>query len=162
MNTGRRKLLQSAATLGAIALLPFSAWPKAPQASPNEEFISVSKFLTGRTDLSPEFAQALSVAFTKTDPAFQSKISKLADFISARNPLAADLAHQLAIDPAYVEIDDLPGTILTGWYLGIAGIGADAICVTYTQALANRLVADVLSPPSYAYGVYGSWADKPA
>ena len=45
--------------------------------------------------------------------------------------------------------------------LGDVGAGDTATCITYTNALMNVAVSDVLRPPSYAYGPYGSWAAKP-
>ena len=45
--------------------------------------------------------------------------------------------------------------------MGIVGSGATARCIAYEDALDNVIVADVLKPPTYCYGPYGSWARKP-
>ena len=39
--------------------------------------------------------------------------------------------------------------------------GKDARCVAYETALDAVIVADVLKPPTFAYGAYGSWSAKP-
>ena len=45
--------------------------------------------------------------------------------------------------------------------LGVVGSGEGARCVAYETALNAVIVADVLKPPTYAYGAYGSWSAKP-
>jgi len=161
INLGRRRMLQGATALAAVSALPLSSQGFAQQAGSVADFSTVSQFLTGRSGLSTPFAQALWAAFTKTDPDFPNKISALAKFISENHSTASGLAPQLSADPSGKSIAALPQAILSGWYLGVVGNGADAICVTYTEALANQNVADILSPPSYSFGAYGTWAAKP-
>ena len=36
-----------------------------------------------------------------------------------------------------------------------------ARCLAFETALNAEVVADVLKPPTYAYGAYGSWMRKP-
>ena len=55
----------------------------------------------------------------------------------------------------------LPRKIVSAWFLGIVGSGEQARCIAYETALNAVIVADVLKPPTYAYGVYGSWEKKP-
>lgn len=55
----------------------------------------------------------------------------------------------------------VPWQIVTAWYMGIVGDGAKARCLAYETALNAQVVADVLKPPTYADGAYGSWARKP-
>lgn len=161
VNLGRRRMLQGATALAAVSALPFSSQAFAQQAGAIADFTTVSQFLTGRSGLSTAFAQALWAAFTKTDAEFPTKISTLAKFISDNHSTASGLAAQLSADASAKSIAGLPQAILSGWYLGVVGNGADAICVTYTEALANQNVADVLRPPSYSFGAYGTWAAKP-
>jgi hypothetical protein len=50
---------------------------------------------------------------------------------------------------------------MSAWYLGIVGEGEHARAVAYESALNAAAVADVLAPPSYCTGEYGSWSRKP-
>lgn len=59
------------------------------------------------------------------------------------------------------EMLAIPGQIMQAWYLGIVGAGTQARVVTYEFALNAQTVADKLRPPSYSYGVYGSWTSNP-
>jgi hypothetical protein len=44
--------------------------------------------------------------------------------------------------------------------MGIVGSGDKARCLAYETALNAIVVEDVLKPPTYAYGTYGSWTRK--
>jgi hypothetical protein len=41
------------------------------------------------------------------------------------------------------------------------GEGDKARCLSFETNLSNELVSDKLRPPSYCYGGYGSWSEKP-
>ncbi len=45
--------------------------------------------------------------------------------------------------------------------MGIVGSKQRARCLAFETALNAEIVADVLKPPTYAYGPYGSWGRKP-
>ncbi len=105
------------------------------------------------------YGDALVAAFAKNDPKFGAKVSALLKLIGSEPVDADTLKAKLA--GADKDVAALPQAILTGWYLGIAGSGKDAICVAYASNFANQTVADVLRPQSYAYGAYGSWSAKP-
>ncbi len=62
---------------------------------------------------------------------------------------------------AFSPLAALPRKIATAWFMGIVGSGEKARCIAYESALNAVIVQDVLKPPTYAYGVYGSWAKKP-
>ena len=51
--------------------------------------------------------------------------------------------------------------IVTAWYLGVVGEGERARVVAFEKRSTPWSVADVLKPPTYCYGVYGSWTKKP-
>jgi hypothetical protein len=158
-NSGRRELLQLAGIFTGLSVLGLSPGTAMAAGQDGADFIAVSKALVGRQDLSSAFGDALLAAFRKIDPSFDGKLARLRKLIGD-SPMAGDaLKTSLASAP---DVAGLPQTILTGWYLGIAGSGEKAICVAYVDALANREVADVLRPQSYSYGAYGSWASKPA
>jgi len=80
------------------------------------------------------------------------------------------LINQRHIDPLQLQgvldgeqspLAPLPRKIMGAWYLGVVGNGEAARCVAYETALNAMAVADVLQPPTYAYGAYGSWSNKP-
>lgn len=68
---------------------------------------------------------------------------------------------QKVLDAEHPELAPLPRKIATAWFMGIVGSAEAARCLAYETALNAVIVADVLKPPTYAYGAYGSWARKP-
>ncbi|MBB6117740.1 hypothetical protein F4826_004718 [Rahnella inusitata] len=157
----RRRLLQGMGVLAATTLIPTGVFPAYASSAISNDFIRISIFLTGRDKLSADYSTALYSALTKFDNTIPTKLCHLLAYIDSHSIKAADLKNRLSGDPVVADLVGLPGLLLTGWYLGIVGSGDNAICVTYLDALANKEVADVLRPPSYAYGAYGSWAAKP-
>ena len=155
----RRRLLQGMGVLAAASVVP--AFPSYASASPDEDFTKISTLLTGKAQLPENFTRVLTSAFPRIDSNFSSKVSRLLQWVEQHSPNASEISSKLAADSSVADIAHLPADILTGWYLGIVGKGDQAICVAYVEALANQLVADVLRPPTYAYGAYGSWAAKP-
>lgn len=157
----RRRMLQGMGALAATALLPAGMLPAYAAGPVNDDFALISRYLTGRNTLPDDFGTALFDAFVKTDADFPQQLSRLNQWITRNSVPAAEISRRLPADSQVSDLAGLPALILTGWYLGIAGSGARAICVAYTSALANQDVAPVLNPPTYAYGTYGSWAAKP-
>ena len=104
-------------------------------------------------------ATRLYEALVAQDSAFPVKVRALLALINTDGLQAAGL--QEALDAASSPLAALPRQIASAWYLGIVGTGEAAVCVAYEQALNAAVVADVLKPPSYSYGAYGSWARKP-
>jgi hypothetical protein len=68
---------------------------------------------------------------------------------------------QSVLDNERSALAALPRRILSAWFLGIVGEGERARCIAFETALNAVIVEDVLKPPTYCYGVYGSWAQKP-
>lgn len=160
-NLSRRRLLQGMGALTAATLLPSGILPAFADTPANQDFQAVSALLTGRSQLPADFSTALYTAFRKIDSAFPQKLIRFRQWVEQQSVPAAQIKSRLAADSAMSDLQGLPSLILTGWYLGIAGSGDQAICVAYVDALANREVAAVLNPPTYAFGAYGSWAAKP-
>ena len=138
LNPGRRMALAGLLSASAAALIP---WALAEPVANAEQgaFLGVSAMLVGRQVLDPVLA-----------------------LINAQGLQAAGLQEALdALAPAQSPLAALPRQIASAWYLGIVGTGEAAVCVAYEQALNAAVVADVLKPPTYSYGAYGSWARKP-
>lgn len=162
-NSGRRLMLASLLASYASSFIP---WPLAnaqtthsASAEAPEEFLNVSRVITGRATLDAVQANRLYAGLVATVPSFATQLNALAAFIagnpSATNPL------QVSLDTANAPFAGLPRQIATAWYIGVVGAGPLARCVTYETSLMNVVVSDRLKPPSYAYGPYGSWGRNP-
>lgn len=158
LNPGRRMVLAGLLSASAAALIP---WALAEPVANAEQgaFVGVSAMLVGRQVLDPALAKRLYDALVAQDAAFPANVRALLALINAQGLQAAGL--QAALDAAQSPLAALPRQIASAWYLGIVGTGEAAVCVAYEQALNAAVVADVLKPPTYSYGAYGSWARKP-
>ncbi|WP_308921188.1 sugar dehydrogenase complex small subunit [Janthinobacterium sp. J1-1] len=157
----KRRLVLKAAGLGAVMLssiagpllLSQQARAGLPPAAGNlAVFTTVSAALTGRGSLDPALAQALYQAFQLAVKDFDTTLLKLHGAINGKDITFSD--EQKAEQ-------SLSQSILQAWYLGVVGKGKKAVCVTYTEALANKVAAPILVPPSYSYGPIGTWTTKP-
>ena len=159
MNYPRRTLLK--ALLGAWTASHIGFALAQPVTSPSQgEFLALSAFIAGQKALDGALAAALYQALSDHHPAFVDQISQLLALIEARHLDPAAL--QSTLDTEQSPLAAVPRAIARGWFMGIVGSGAQARCVAYDQALNAQMVIDVLQPPSYALGAYGSWTSKPA
>jgi hypothetical protein len=158
VSPGRRALLASLLSAYASSLVPWAlAQPVADGA--RGAFVALSALLAGRQALDPVLARRLYDALAADDPGFPDAVQALLALINQR---AIDpLQLQQVLDTEHSTLAPLPRKIVTGWFLGIVGNGDTARCLAFETALNAAIVADVLSPPSYAYGPYASWARKP-
>ena len=156
-----RRLVLKAAGLGAVMLssiagpLLLSQQARAglqPAAGNLAVFTTVSAALTGRGSLDPALAQALYQAFQVAVKDFDTTLLKLR---------GAMTGEEITFSDEQKAEQGLSQSILQAWYLGVVGKGKKAVCVTYTEALANKVVAPILVPPSYSYGPIGTWTTKP-
>lgn len=158
-NPGRRLLLAAMLSAPVAALIP---WALAePVDDPGHgAFLGVSALLVGRLALEPGLASRLYGALVAQDAQFPGQVGALLAQINQQSLTAATL--QPALDAAQSPLASLPRQIAGAWFLGIVGSGERAVCVAYEEALNATIVGDILKPPSYADGAYGSWASKPA
>ncbi|MGK5079991.1 sugar dehydrogenase complex small subunit [Janthinobacterium sp. HLX7-2] len=157
-NPGRRMVLAGLLSASAAALIP---WALAEPVADAEQgaFLAVSAVLVGRQVLEPGLATRIYKALVAQDAAFPANVRALLTLINAEGLTSANI--QAALDAAESKLAAVPRQIASGWYLGIVGTGEAAVCVAYEEALNAAVVADVLVPPTYSYGAYGSWARKP-
>jgi len=154
----RRVVLQTLASACVLARIPRTG--AQPVTDPDRAaFLALSAILTGRTALDPGLAQRLYSALVADDAAIATSIRALLAFMEERK--IEPLGVQSALDAGHSPLAPLPAKIATAWLMGIVGSGATARCIAYEDALDNVIVADVLKPPTYCYGPYGSWARKP-
>ena len=101
----------------------------------------------------------LSLALAAAHPNFPADVQALLMLINERH--VDPLQLQGVLDGEHSPLAPLPRSIMSAWALGVVGSGENARCVAYETALDAVIVADVLKPPTYAYGAYGSWTRKP-
>ena len=157
LQVARRKVLKGAASLGVVSLV--STVPVKGIASPlnvthDNVFVTVSKILTGRSDLLPILHERFYEALSHQFPQFDSDLNALAKELAALPPKKIESSltpHSLTTAKA----------ILSAWYTGIVGQGVNAKVITYRHALEFEAVDDVLQIRSYCPNKPGYWAAKP-
>lgn len=155
--------MTAAAALFAVSAIPVGKLAiGAPEAgvAASGAFERMSHLITGHDALDAALRARLFDAFVAIHPGFEADVVALAAFVEQRKLDGASL--QAALDDAKAKFAGLPRLIARGWYVGIVEKGADAQCVAYATSLAQVAVADHIRPPTYAYGAYGTWANKPA
>ena len=154
----RRCLLASLVTAYIASLIP---WALAQPVDNRDQgsFLALSAFIAGRRSLDALQAKRLYEALVADDKNFPAMARELLGLINSRK--IAPLQLQQVLDAEKSPLAGVPRAIASAWFLGIVGSGAKAKCIAYETALNAVIVADVLKPPTYAYGVYGSWTAKP-
>ncbi len=157
-NLTRRTLLIGLLSAYSASLIP---WALAQPVANAEQgaFVAVSAILVGRPALDAVQAKRLYDALTTDDAGFSAAAQTLLALINDRK--IDPLILQKTLDDEHSPLAALPRKIMTAWCLGIVGDGEKVRCIAYETALNAVMVEDVLKPPTYAYGTYGSWAKKP-
>lgn len=155
---GRRRVLATLLTAYTASLIPWALGQPADDAD-RGAFLAASAILAGRQALDAVQSKRLYDALAADDAGFPVAVRALLALMSERKIDPLQLQHVL--DSETSPLAALPRKIVTAWYLGIVGENERARCVAFETALNAVIVSDVLKPPTYAYGVYGSWARKP-
>ncbi|WP_238552214.1 sorbitol dehydrogenase family protein [Herminiimonas sp. CN] len=159
----RRTLLAGLLSAGLLSAYTASLipWALAQPAADLDHgaFLAVSALLAGRQSLDAAQATRLYGALSADDPGFPAATRALLALLNERQIDLLQL--QQVLDAEHSPLAALPRKIVTAWFMGIVGSGAKVRCLAYETALNAVVVADKLKPPTYAYGVYGSWAKKP-
>jgi hypothetical protein len=157
-NHARRMMLGALLSASTAALIPWAlATPVADEAS--GAFLALSAIIAGRQSLDAVQARRLYAALCFDDAGFAPAAQALLALINTRKLDVSTLQHTL--DDEKSPLAGVPRKVATAWFSGIVGSGAKARCLAYETALNAQIVADVLKPPSYAYGAYGSWTAQP-
>lgn len=154
----RRSLLLTVAFGYAISSMP-RALAASADAGAYADFLTVSNFLTGKVSLDASLAARLFEALSLDDSGFSEHVQALRKLIDDRKIDPLQLQAVLENDKS--ALSTLPRRIATAWFLGIVGQGEHARCIAFEENLTNAAVKDKLAPPSYCFGAYGSWAQKP-
>ncbi|TGT71974.1 MULTISPECIES: sugar dehydrogenase complex small subunit [unclassified Mesorhizobium] len=157
-NAARRLLLFGVVSAYAASLIPWALAQEMTEAD-TAPFLALSAILAGRQSLDSAQALRLYKALVADDPGFPAAAKALLDTIEQRKIDPMQL--QKTLDDEGSSLKLVPWRIVTAWYMGIVGDGAKARSLAFETALNAQAVADVLKPPTYAYGAYGSWANKP-
>lgn len=157
-NGTRRTVLGALLSASTAALIPWAlAEPVADAGS--GAFLALSAIIAGRQSLDGVQAKRLYSALCADDAGFAAAAQALLALVNERKLDASSL--QRTLDDGKSPLAAMPRKIATAWFAGIVGSGARARCLAYETALNAQIVADVLKPPSYAYGAYGSWTRQP-
>ncbi|WP_449433223.1 sugar dehydrogenase complex small subunit [Pseudomonas putida] len=154
----RRTLLKGLLTAYTASLIPFAL--AEPVDSPEQgAFLALSAIIAGRQSLDPMLAKMLYQALVADDGGFPQACKQLLDLINQRQ---LDPLHlQKTLEDEKSPLATVPRKVASAWFMGVVGSGEKARCLAYEHALNAQIVADVLKPPTYAYGPYGSWARHP-
>jgi hypothetical protein len=154
----RRSFVTAAAAAYALSFIPPARSAPADDAG-REAFMATSMVITGRDTLDAAQSARLYDALAGDDAKFADGMRALAALLDQQKIDPLQLQHLL--DTTHPELAPLPRRIATAWFTGIVGEGEGARCVAYETSLMYVITNDRLRPPSYCYGVYGSWAEKP-
>ncbi len=154
----RRRMLISLLSGYTASLIPWAA-AQAITDDNQGAFVAVSAILAGRQSLDPVLGKRFYDALVAEDAGFPAAAGALLNLINEQkiNPLQL----QKVLDAGHPALAALPRKIVTAWFTGVVGSGDNARCIAYETALNAVIVEDMLRPPTYAYGAYGTWAAKP-
>ncbi len=175
----RRRILLGTGALLALSAVPLpKAWA-APSEDPIlADFLSWSRYLTGRSELDPELGRRVLTALSSRIADFIDGARALARYIQDHRETPADELSSLMAEQE-PRLAALTQQILSGWYLGQVGgiasnggeregrssaesVDSPAVVVAYEHALMFDPVRDVLTIPSYCRDLPGYWAQRPA
>ncbi len=154
----RRGLLLGLLSAYSASLIPWAVAEPVADAALGA-FLALSAILVGRQSLDAAQTKRFYDALVADDANFPVAAKALLALINERQIDPMQL--QQVLDAEKSPLAGLPRVIATAWYTGVVGSGENARCVAYETALNALIVADVLRPPSYAYGVYASWEKQP-
>lgn len=161
VNTHRRDLLKGSVAL-AVTTLAAGAIPLhsvfAANNAPVDAFTQLSSFLVSEP-VNPVLAQRYYAELNKRNPQFP-------DQVAALNKLVADQGYKnvddyLAVQNPDADLKKTAGKIISAWYLGIVGEAADAVLISYADALMYQPTHATLIIPTYGAGP-DTWGPKPA
>jgi len=154
----RRRLLSGFIGAYTATLVPWALAQPVGDARQGP-FLALSALIAGRPSLDAGMANRIFRALSAGQPGFSDSAAALLKLIEDRK--IDPLQLQQVLDDERSPLAALPRKIATAWFLGVVGAGKKAYVVAYEHALNAQMVSDVLKPPTYAYGAYGSWMRKP-
>lgn len=155
----RRQLLVGLLSAYTASLIPWALAQEVPEEG-QASFMALSALIAGRQTLNPELARRIYQALDRSEPDFAARTQQLLALVEEQK--IDPLQLQAVLDEQYPQLAPIPRKLATAWFLGVVEVEGQARAIAYEEALNAVLVADVLMPPSYCYGAYGSWAEPPS
>lgn len=157
----RREFLRKAGITAILATLTNLDFPVDPASAgetssgiEDEQFLAVSRVLTGCRDLDPVLSRRLRHALTGVFPEQVRQICALA------TTLDTNTTSDLLMTDAGAAHDALL-TVNAAWYIGSVRNRTNAPMVAYADALMYRPVRDALPVPTYCRAEPGWWSQTP-
>ena len=138
------------------AALTVAACSPAPEPFRDDDFLALSKTLTGHADLDPEISSRLMAAMTAVDPGLLPRLASLAHAV----PAGADPKDALA-KAKEAKLDDTALAIVSAWYTGATSTAATAQSVAYADALMFQPAIDAVPIQTLCDRGPGWWVAKP-
>lgn len=130
------------------------------------DFLALSQFLTGKSDLDSAVATRAFLALAETDGHFEENANRL--LVAVQDGQLADMEAFDSFATVFPDLRPVAMSIISAWYLGYTGTPApldgedDARFLAYESALMFRPTADATAIPSYTYGRTDYWRQPPA
>lgn len=158
ISISRRRLVLGSAGLWVVGvvgqnLLGRAAFAQSQPAKIPDNFLAISRLLTGIPLPDPHLAQRLYLALQPLFPQLDQQITLLAEM----NDEALHALIQRQADP----LAALYQSLMSGWYLGVIGDPAKPSCIAFENILSYQLVRNSLRPPSYCPGEPNFWTHPP-
>ncbi len=131
-----------------------------------ESFRTLSRYLTGATELDPILAQRALAQLGALEAQFPASAAALGDAVRKSGAASVD---GFLSDPASSDsaLRETMGTIVSAWYLGYTGTPIslraedDTGFVTFTGALMYEPTMDATVRPTYARAGLNYWVEPP-
>ena len=142
----------------AIAATPESAAVSAPDQHTLNQFLKVSRLLTGHQTLDTTLGQRLWEALHQHSAQFSDQYAALSQWIDEHKPADVEaLDQQLQGQPQH----EVMMSIIRGWYLGVVDNSHHAQVLSYQNALMYQVPRDGMVIPTYAHNGPDYWTAEP-
>jgi len=171
----RRDLLLLAAASFAVVSMPrwlqqasaqsttaTVATPKTPAANSRQQddFYALSALLTANSTLNPHTSARSYAALSAHVIEFEKESADLWQFAQAHQ--IKDVEALVAAVASHVALSKVLHQIVSVWYLGVVGEGAEGKVIAFEQALMFDPVRDAVVVPTYCRAAPGYWVTQPA
>lgn len=142
----------------AIAASPSTPAVSSPDTQTINQFLKVSRLLTGHQTIDTTLGQRLWEAFHQHSEQFASQYAALSQWIDDHHPVDVEaLDQQLQGQPLH----DVMMNIIRGWYLGVVDNSHHAQVLSYQNALMYQVPRDGMVIPTYAHNGPDYWTAEP-
>lgn len=145
--------------LGSLnATTALAAQPAPTDATTLNQFLKLSRFLTGHQNLATTLGERLWTAFTQQSAGFSSQMEVLQNLIGQHKlPDVEALDTLIKGQPLH----DVMMAVIRGWYLGVTDDSHHARVYAYQNALMYQVPRDGMVIPTYAHNGPDYWTSEP-